>query len=297
MSIPYAEVIGDPIAHSKSPLIHNFWLEKLGIEAEYRRVHVRSEELVDYIGSRSADPDWRGCNVTVPHKEAVIPILDRLDPLASEVGAVNTIVRNDGLLVGFNTDVAGVREPFTRLERRAKPDNYVATLIEVIGAGGAARAVGAAFKGGEITFYNRTREKAAALANEFSGGAEYGFAAELDDLPKQPFVYDPGFPDVKPNRGEHQRYNYVIVNASTLGMAGQPEVPINLDFYPDDTIVFDMVYAPPETGLLKAARARNMRTIDGLEMLVGQAASAFELFFGQPAPREYDAELRSLLTA
>src|ERR1700749_4790036 len=105
MSLPYAEVIGDPIIQSKSPVIHGFWLKQLGIEAEYRRCHVRAEGLADYLAARRPDADGRGGNVTMPHKQAVLPRLDRLDPLAARIGAVNTIVPDgEGALVGYNTD-------------------------------------------------------------------------------------------------------------------------------------------------------------------------------------------------
>ena len=297
MALPYAEVIGDPIAHSKSPLIHRFWLAKLRIEGDYRTCHVRADGLARYFTARRNDPAWRGCNITVPYKVSATSLLDRIDSLAHQVGAINTAIPTHAGLTGHNTDVAGIRESFASLEKMPLPPNHVATLIDVIGAGGAARAVGAAFRGGEITFYNRSLDKAVALANEFSAGSDHGFAQTLDSLRKGPPVNDPAFPDVRINRGEDQRYSYIVINTSTMGMAGQPEVPIDLDWYPENTIVFDAVYAPLETGLLKAARDRGLRTIDGLHMLIGQAAAAFELFFGTPAPREHDAELRALLTA
>ena len=108
----YAEVIGDPIAQSKSPAIHGFWLGKLRIDAEYRAAHVRTEGLTDYLRGRRADEAWRGCNVTMPHKQAVMPHLARLHPLAERIGAVNTVLReSDGSLTGYNTDVAGFLEP------------------------------------------------------------------------------------------------------------------------------------------------------------------------------------------
>ena len=292
----YAEVIGDPIAHSKSPLIHNFWLGKLGIDAEYRACHVRADELADYFTRRRGDAEWRGCNVTMPHKESVVPLVDEIDPDARLVGALNSIVLRGSVLAGCNTDVAGIREAFDSIAEHPLPKNYIATLISIIGAGGAARAAGAAFRGGEITFFNRDVVKAAKLADAFSAGADYGFAASLDDLPNEPFAFDPQYPDLLDNCGPNQRYSHIIINATTMGMAGQPEVPLNLECYPDDTIVFDMVYAPLNTRLLCEARARGMRTIDGLAMLIGQAAVAFEKFFFVPAPREHDAELRALLT-
>ena len=286
---PYAEVIGDPLAHSKSPLIHNFWLEKLGIDAEYRACHVRAEELEEYFRRRRGDAAWRGCNVTMPHKGAVVSLMDLVSPLARRLSAVNTVVCDDrGLLQGTNTDVAGVAEPL-RSHPMEEYDNHVATYVQIIGAGGAARAaaLGAAEAGyGDFDVFNRSVDKADALAGMI--GAPFGKGQPLEALGP---IRNPG------DGPEDQRYSHVVVNATSMGMNGSDPVPIDLrDYYPD-TIVFDMVYAPLETPLLRQARELGMRTIDGLEMLVAQAAAAFELFFGQPAPREYDAELRALLTA
>ncbi len=289
MSRPYAEVIGDPIAHSKSPLIHNFWLGKLGIDAEYRACHVRPGELADYFARRRGDAAWRGCNVTMPHKETVIPFLDISAPRARRLSAVNTITRDSrGYLHGTNTDVEGVAEPLGRQEKIEYP-NHVATYVQIIGAGGAARAaaMGAAEAGfGDFDIFNRSVEKADALAEMI--GAPFGKGQPLAALG----------PIRNPDDGpEHQRYSHVVINATNMGMNGSDAVPIDLGEYFPDTIVFDMVYSPLETPLLKQARQLGMRTIDGLEMLVSQAAVAFELFFGQPAPRQHDAELRALLTA
>ena len=137
MNAPYAEVIGDPIAQSKSPAIHNYWLGKLGLDAEYRACHVTAEGLEDYLRQRRADADWRGCNVTMPHKQAVMSHLDRLDPLAERIGAVNTIVREaDGALTGYNTDAAGFLEPLRPLLGR----EHLFRMARVLGTGGAARA-------------------------------------------------------------------------------------------------------------------------------------------------------------
>ncbi|MFM5883925.1 MAG: shikimate dehydrogenase family protein, partial [Novosphingobium sp.] len=141
MTKPYAEVIGDPIAQSKSPAIHNFWLGKLGVAADYRASHVVPAGLADYIKDRHCDPDWRGCNVTMPHKQAVMALLDRIDPQAQQVGAVNTVVRGgDGSLTGYNTDVAGFLEPLLPL--LARP--HLFRMARVFGAGGGARAIVAA---------------------------------------------------------------------------------------------------------------------------------------------------------
>ena len=291
MGRPYAEVIGDPIAHSKSPLIHNFWLAKLGIDAEYRACHVRPDELADYFAQRREDSAWRGCNITMPHKQAVLTLVDLVSPMAKDLSAVNTVVRvvrdSQHSFYGTNTDVAGVAEPLRR-NRIDDYANHVATYVQIIGAGGAARAaaVGAAQSGYcDFDVFNRSTDSADALAGMI--GAPFGKGQPLEALG----------PIRNPDDGpKDQRYSHVVINATSMGMNGSEPVPIELrDYYPD-TIVFDMVYSPLETPLLKQARELGLRTIDGLEMLVAQAAAAFELFFGQPAPREHDAELRALLT-
>lgn len=266
MTRTYAEVIGDPIAHSKSPLIHNFWLKKLGIDAEYRACHVRPDELKDYFARRRGDADWRGCNVTVPHKIAAMAWVDSVASGAQAIGAINTVVCGNGL-VGHNTDIAGFLEPL---------GNQRFDVVTVIGAGGAARAVlaGLASRGVRwVSLQNRSVDKAQALLAEF----------ELDGCAVA--------------LGEVVPTAELLVNTSSLGMAGQPEVPSLEQCVADGGLIYDIVYAPLETGLLKAARARGQKTIDGLAMLIGQAAVAFELIFGQPAPRLHDAELRALLTA
>ncbi|MBV8687852.1 MAG: shikimate dehydrogenase [Alphaproteobacteria bacterium] len=265
MGIPYAEVIGDPIAHSKSPLIHLFWLSKLGIAGAYRAVRVRPGALPAYLDRRRRDPDWRGCNVTLPHKVAVRPLLDEERPDAASAGAVNLVTAEGGKLVGRNSDVGGFLEPLQGL------DPGVVTLV---GAGGAARAVLAALgtrRVAWVSILNRDVEKARALREAF--GLE-GCAAPL---------------------GAEVPTAELLVNASALGMAGKPPLPPVERHVSDSGTVYDLVYAPVETRLLAAARARGQRTIDGLQMLVAQAASAFELFFGKAAPREHDAELRELL--
>ncbi|UVO55234.1 shikimate dehydrogenase [Sphingomonas sp. SUN039] len=266
MTRPYAEVIGDPIAQSKSPVIHNFWLEKLGIDAEYRRCQVRPDELTDYFVQRRGDAAWRGCNVTMPHKLAVMDLVSDLSPLARRVGAANVVIPQDLGLAAGNTDATGFAEPLAG--RRF--DHAI-----VVGAGGAARAVLAALAGRAtwITILNRDADKAQALLDEL---VPAGAATALDGTIDQPAD--------------------LLVNASSLGMAGQPDLPDLERHVMPDGLVYDLVYAPLETPLLKAARARGLATIDGLEMLIGQAGEAFERFFGAPAPRQYDAELRVLLT-
>ncbi|MDT9599550.1 shikimate dehydrogenase [Sphingosinicella rhizophila] len=274
-NFPYAEVIGDPVAHSKSPLIHKFWLSKLGKNGDYRATQIRAEKLAGFFAERRGDPAWAGCNVTIPHKVQIMSHLDRIEGIASAVGAVNSVTRSaDGGLVGRNTDVEGFLEPLRDLN-----DDIAA--IHVIGAGGAARAVGAAFKGRRLTFFNRNVARAQMLADEFSQSG--GSAMPLTALTEASIGHEQG--------------RCIIVNASALGMSGQDGLEIDLDAYLGDTIVYDLVYAPLETNLLKQARRRGMHAIDGLHMLVGQAAIAFAFFFGVTAPREHDAELRAVLTS
>jgi shikimate dehydrogenase len=284
----WAEVIGDPIAHSKSPAIHRHWLRLAGIEADYRATRVTADGLHAWIASRRADPDWAGANLTMPLKEAVVPLLDGTDERAGQLGAVNCVVRQaDGRLIGHNTDVDGVAKPLSAHARAAYPD-HVATHVQIIGAGGAARAavMGACAAGlGDFHFYNRTAEKAVAMARWIGLPDHLGHPLATIGPIRNP---DDGPDD--------QRYSHVIINASPMGMAGHDPVPIDLESYCPDTLVFDMVYHPLETPLLAEARRLGLSTIDGLEMLVEQAATAFGLLFGASPPRGGDAGLRAMLT-
>ncbi len=268
--LPYAEVIGDPIAHSKSPLIHNFWLGKLGIEAEYRKTHVLHEELAAFFLKRRADPDWLGCNVTIPHKVAVMDYVSDPGEVGRLIGAMNTIAcETGGPLIGTNTDAGGFLAPLQTMGWKGR-----SALI--IGAGGAARAILYALAQtgvDDISIMVRDGAKGQALLDRA------GVAGRVIGM-------DAPVPPVD-----------LLVNSSPLGMVGQP--PLRLDLTPlhDHAVVYDIVYVPLDTELLVAARARGLRGIDGLEMLIGQAALAFDIFFDAPAPREHDAELRVLLTA
>ena len=280
---PYAEVIGDPIAQSKSPKIHGFWLAKLGIDADYCACHVRPDELADYIAARREDPHWHGCNVTMPHKQAVMPLLDRIDPLARTIGAVNTVVREGLELVGYNTDAAGFLEP---LAAELAQTHYF-RMARIIGTGGAARAIIAALAGHGFTLVVAGRDpaKARALLDELAPKGEHHAIdlAHFADPTDFPFDDREGCLDL-------------VVNASSLGMTGQPPLTFDWSHAPPGSIAYDIVTAPLDTPFLQAARVMGHRTIDGLSMLIGQAAVAFEKFFGQPAPRQHDAELREILT-
>ncbi len=283
MTTPYAEVIGDPVAHSRSPAIHGFWLGRLGIDAEYRRAHVRADELHGYFASRRADPQWRGCNVTVPHKQAVLAYLDWVDPQAEAIGAVNTIVPENGILAGYNTDGIGFLEPLSPL--LARP--HLFRMARILGAGGAARAITHALvgEGFEPVILARTVEKARAFLDSL--GIAGGHAAALDSFAvPTDFRFD-----------DRAGLLDLVVNTTPLGMTGQPPLALDFSHVPPGSIVYDIVYAPLETPLLAEARARGLRTIDGLDMLIGQAAAAFARFFGAAAPRGQDADLRALLVA
>lgn len=288
MGIPYAEVIGDPIDHSKSPIIHKFWIEKLGLEGDYRRCRVRPDGLAAYLARRREDPDWRGSNVTMPLKQAMFPFVAGPDPLAVKAGAVNTIVRpGAGGRDGFNTDAMAIADSLSGLARPAHPE-HIATYVQIIGAGGAARAavIGAVEAGYiDFEFFNRSIEGAKAMARWLSLSPD-GYARPLAALAPIRNADD------GPN---DQHVSHIVVNATSLGMLGNPEVPIPLAHYYPDTIVIDLAYGNGSTRLVRDSRALGLRTFDGLDVLTAQAAHAFRFFFGADAPREHDAELRELL--
>ncbi|RZF65333.1 shikimate dehydrogenase [Sphingomonas populi] len=266
----YAEVIGDPIAHSKSPLIHGFWIEALGLDARYERRHVSPDDLAGYFAERKADTDWRGCNITIPHKQAALDHVGDPGGVRESIGAINTVLRQpDGAMIGTNTDAAGFYAPIADRDLAGKP-------VVVVGAGGAARAVLFALARagvGPVTLLNRNVLKAAALLSSFG-------------LKGKALPLGSAIPPAA-----------LVVNTSALGMVDHPELAIDLSPLPEDAIVYDLVYAPVETELLAQADARGLETVDGLEMLVGQAAVAFELFFGIAPPRDRDEDLRALLLA
>jgi len=283
---PYAEVIGDPIAQSKSPAIHGYWLARLGLDAEYRACHVTADGLPRYLAERRDDPAWRGCNVTMPHKQAILPLLDRLEIGAELIGAVNAVVpRRGGMLAGSNTDAAGFLEPLRPLLEK----EHLFRMARVLGTGGAARAIVAALaeQGVVIVLAGRDPAKARALLDEIDPEGEHHavdiahFADETD------FAFD-----------DREGCFDLIVNASPLGMAGQPPLRFDFSHAPPGSVVYDIVTHPLETEFLKQARAAGFRTVDGLSMLIGQAAVAFEKFFGRAPPRsDADRGLRALLGA
>jgi shikimate dehydrogenase len=281
MGVPYAEVIGDPIAHSKSPLIHQFWLDKLGLEGDYRATRIPSEALGEYFEDRAADPDWRGCNISMPHKLAARSyVFYRQDP-SFPLWPINLAYRDDdGSLKGDDFDGPGFVASLMKLGAspgaRARAFAGKSGSALILGAGGAARLVAwglAHFGYDPIWIHNRDKEKAERFASDYRaiGGRvlpEHAATPAVD----------------------------LLVNATPLGMAGQPEADIDIDPLPAHAIVYDLVYEPAETGLLRRSRERGLFTMNGLSMLVEQAAPSFRRLFGTMPPREHDDELRELLT-
>ncbi len=270
MTMPYAEVIGDPIRHSKSPQIHRFWLATLGLAGEYRATHVAAADLAAYIDSRRDDPDWRGCNVTIPHKIAIMDHVGDPGDVRGSIGAMNAVLRDrDSQLTGTNTDAGGFYAPIAGMP-------LTGASVAVVGTGGAAHAVMFALSRigvGPVTVLARNALKGAGLL------ARFGLKGRVQAL-------DAPLPPVA-----------LLVQTTQLGMTGQAPLDLDLAPLPSDCLVYDVVYSPLVTPLLAAAQARGLPTIDGLEMLVGQAALAFELFYGAAPPRAADNALRALLTA
>ncbi len=258
-------VIGDPVAHSLSPALHQPALDQLAIPAVYERWHTTAAELESRV-ERLRDPEFLGASVTVPHKIAVKDLLDEVSPAARRAGAVNTIVNRGGALFGDNTDIYGFG--VTVADGFGKRTPQVAV---VLGAGGAARAVVLALEAtgvGEIMVANRDAERAARLARE------------LDPAPVRPMRLDEEFLTWELPRAD------VLVNTTSLGWhPGETPIALpTLDLLPAGALVADLTYR--DTDLLQAAQRRGLKTVDGLPMLVHQGARAFELWTGSPAPVE-----------
>jgi shikimate dehydrogenase len=249
-------VIGWPAGHSRSPLIHNYWIKLHGLAGEYRREAVPPEDFPAFVEGL-ADRGYAGANVTIPHKEAALA-LSTPDQRARAVGSANTLWLDDGKLRATNTDVEG----FLANLDAAAPDWQRATQAVVLGAGGSARAViyGLIERGiGRIHVVNRTADRAAALRAQFGNVVEPSHWSDV--------------PQLLPDAG-------LLVNTTSLGMLGQPPLGIDLAPLPSGATVADLVYVPLETPLLAAARRRGLRTADGLGMLLHQAVRGFSLWFG-----------------
>lgn len=254
-----AFVIGHPIKHSRSPLIHGTWLAEHRIEGSYEAIDVAPEELPAFI-ERLRQGEFAGGNVTIPHKEAVFALCDSLDPLAKTIGAANTLVRKpDGTLHGFNTDYMGF---LGNLDQNAPGWDTDKARAIVLGAGGASRAILVALRErgyDEILILNRTEEKAVTLALEINGPFTPG---RLDEF------------------AEFAAGTSLLVNTTSIGMHGSRFDTLDLSLLPRTALVTDAVYVPLVTPLLGDARALGLRTVDGLGMLLHQAIPGFEAWFG-----------------
>jgi len=261
-----AGVMGWPVAQSRSPLMHNHWISTLGLEAAYIPMPVKPEDLEAALRALPK-LGFRGVNLTVPHKETAVKLVDTLDAAAKRTGAVNTIVvKDDGALEGRNTDVYGFAES---LDYATGSDTNSGATAVVLGAGGAARAVVAALideKCRIIRITNRSREKADAIADAMRTPRVAIEVVPWDD------------------RSDALDGASLVVNTTLLGMRGQPTLELDLASLSQGAIVCDIVYAPLETPLLTAARELGLTTLNGLRMLIEQARPAFQAWFGELPP-------------
>ena len=249
-----AAVLGNPVAHSLSPRLHGHWLKAYGIDGDYQAIEVKPEALADQLKVMQQQ-GYRGCNLTIPHKEAVLPLMDELSEEAKAIGAVNTVfMREDGSLFGTNTDAYGFIENLRRFVGDLTP--YLSHCL-ILGAGGAAKAVHYALKQAgaqHISISNRSRERCSA------------FDAEIIDWEKK----EQALEDVT-----------LMVNTTSLGMQKQPPLQIALDALPKTALVTDIVYQPLMTPLLQSAKQRGNPIVTGIGMLIYQAVPGFEGWFGQ----------------
>jgi shikimate dehydrogenase len=266
-------VIGWPIAHSRSPLIHGYWLRTHGIDGSYEKRPVRPDDVVEFL-SHLHDHGFVGCNVTLPYKQTAYAVAAEKLPPASAVAAANTLWLDGGKLYADNTDGVGF---MNHLRASAPGFDPARAAAAVLGAGGGARAIVHAFLeagAGEVRVFNRTRQRADAIAAHF--GPRVTAHAWKDRVER---TVDAG----------------ILVNATSLGMTGSASLGMELAALPDDCIVADIVYAPLVTPLLAAARRRGLATVDGLGMLLHQAVPGFERWFG--VRPQVTAELRDLVIA
>jgi shikimate dehydrogenase len=264
---PFAAIVGWPVEHSRSPALHGFWLKQHRIEGHYGRLPVQPtrpalEALVAFL---RRTPNARGCNLTLPHKVEIMPLLDRIHADAARIGAVNTVIRHpDGSLEGRNSDgfgfLAALREGLPAWQAASGP-------VVVLGAGGAARAIVASLVDAgvpELRILNRTQSAAVELGLAFTPNDGRRIAIERWD-----------------ERDSMLDGATLLVNTTSLGMKDQPPLDLDLARLPKTAVVDDIVYVPLETPLLAAARARGNRCIDGLGMLLHQGRMGFEAWFGQ----------------
>ena len=263
-------IIGDPIGHTMSPLMHNAAFTKMGIDYLYVPFRVKKEELSQAIAGMRA-LNIRGLNVTIPHKVAIMPLLDKLDGLAERIGAVNTVVNDDGVLTGYNSDASGFLQAL-----RAGGVEPAGKKVVVLGAGGASRAISftLAERGAHLVILNRQLELA--WAEELAGQISQAFEMKAEALKLD-----------EENLSSVLAGADVLVNATSVGMSPDIyETPVPGKLLKSSLVVFDIVYNPLKTKLLEEAEAVGAKTISGLDMFVWQGALPFELWTGLKAPVE-----------
>jgi shikimate dehydrogenase len=267
----HACVIGWPVEHSRSPLLHGYWLKKYGIDGTYTKRAVAPEAVADFLQSLRAN-GYVGCNVTVPHKAAAFSAADEREDSAKAVSAANTLWLSDGKLVAANTDTYGY---MTNLSQQAPGWDRRDAPVSILGAGGAARAIVFGFLDAgvsEIRVFNRTRARAETLAQQF------GSCVKVFDWSQ---------------REAGSRDSAVLVNTTTIGMNGAGTLDLDLAGFDPECVVSDIVYVPLETELLRKAKSQGLRTVDGLGMLLHQGVPGFEKWFG--VRPEVTDELRNLI--
>ncbi len=248
-------VIGHPISHSKSPLIHNYWIEKYGINGEYKSIDIHPDNLQSGV-QKLIDEGYKGFNVTVPHKINIMDLCYEIDDLAKEIGAVNTVTIKDGKLYGTNTDAYGFAQ---NIKINAPNFDFKKGKAVILGAGGAAKAALYALEKEavpEIIITNRTKEKADNLA--------HGIIKSIDWEQKNNAI-----------KGAN-----LIINTTSLGMTGKPNLDIDITKISPHALINDIVYAPLYTDLLKTAKSKNIQIVTGIGMLLYQACRGFELWNG-----------------
>lgn len=258
----FAGVVGDPVRHSLSPVIHNAWIQAAGIDAAYLALPTTSEHFAELVRGLASGPAL-GLNVTIPFKEAAAGIADRRSAAVQRAGAANVLVFKDGLILADNTDGAGL------MAALGEAGFVPLSPVVVLGAGGAARGAVLSLLGAgvpQVRLVNRSLDRAEAIAAMDDRVLALGWdqaAQALDGVA-------------------------AVINATSLGMTGQPSLELALDKAPPTAVVMDMVYRPLKTPLLRAAEARGHPTADGLAMLIAQARPSFEAYFGQAPPADVD---------
>jgi shikimate dehydrogenase len=251
-------VIGWPIKHSRSPIIHNFWLNQHEIDGVYERIAVKPNSLHSFIRNLETN-GYQGCNVTIPHKETVISAIDGFDTIVAQTGSLNTVFIKEKKILGTSTDGEGF---LNNILAHYPEFNVHNKTVFMIGAGGSAKAICQKLISANVkTIYvlNRTMERALELRQQFGE--------------KVQIVQNP-------DTDEQIKISELLVNTTSQGMAGQPPLDLNINSLPDHAIVADIVYVPLKTKLIERAEARNLKTVPGLGMLLHQAVEGFEKWFG-----------------